>query len=143
MLISEIRNMLIVFLVLSPIFIILSNYSLKYHAAKYHISPQTVQIFLESLPVIAKFIFSQNGFFYDRPKYSPEQIAASLQTQRIMVSVLPLLFIVASIFQLIQLVPKGNMLIIRYTIVPIVLAVVLWRVWKFGDKLKDLETKLD
>ena len=139
--ISEIRNLLIVFLVLSPVFIMLSNYSLKYHAAKYHISAQAVQVFLESLPAIVKFLFPQNGFYYDRPKYSPEQIAASLHTQRIVVSVLPLLFIAASIFQLIQLIPKGDVLVIRYTIVLIVLAAGLWRAWKFGHKLKDVETR--
>jgi hypothetical protein len=136
--ITELRNIFLLIVVLTPVIIILSVYSLKYHVALYKATSEEVDIFLKRLYYPLKIFYSLNnyGMYYDRPEYSAEQIASSLYTQRLFVGVLPLLLIGAGIIAFIRMIPTGNILIVRYIFILIFVPYVLRAAWRFGINIK-------
>jgi hypothetical protein len=144
MLFRELVNLAILFFVLAPLIAILSVYSFKYYAALNKVSPKAVELFLDGLIFPMRWFYNWNkkGMYYERLSYTPERIASSLYTQRVMISVLPVLFIFASIGNIVRLFPTGDTLIFRYILVLIILPIFLALAWRFGRKLMQIEDDL-
>jgi hypothetical protein len=141
---TEIWNLFLLVAVLTPFIAILSVYSFKYHVALYEATSQEVHTFVKGLFYPLKIFYSLNnyGMYYDRPKYSAEQIASSLYTRRLFVSIMPLLFIGVSIIVIIRMIPSGDVLIIRYILLLVFLPYFLRAAWRFGINIKQTKSYL-
>lgn len=118
--------------------------SLKYHAAKYQASPEAVHLYLSRLILPLRFFYSHNlrGIYYDDAQHSIEQIMRSLNRQRILASIIPFLFIVILIFNLIRVVLglfEFDFMNIVYLVIFLTGLILAWR---FGTGLKDIEMPL-
>jgi hypothetical protein len=139
--ITELWNLFLLVVILTPLIAIVSVYSFKYHVALYETSREEVDLFLNGLSYPLKLFFSWNksGMYYDRPEYTPERIAGPLNTQRLFVIVLPFLFIPVSIIVIIRLLPTGNPVIVRYLLILIFLPYFMLRAWHFGKNIKSVK----
>ena|SRR5689334_14476695 len=142
MFLNILLGILIILIILSPFLIQLSIFSLKYYAASYLITPQNLELFLNRLPTIFRVFYSRNlkGIYFKDNEHTPQQIAASLGSQRILTAVLPCLFIVAGLIGIFQALSKhdiafmvGNLMLI------FCLLVVIRSAWHFGYRLKDVQ----
>lgn len=133
------RGIVVVSLITAPIYIMLDIYSFKYYAAKFNVSEENVSRFLQRLSPPLRFILSKNlkNIHYNNPDYPPEAWAKNFRTQRIVTSILPVLFIVTNIIGATQLLLNGNPLLLVYIIHLCYLCVSLFFAWRFGHKFKD------
>lgn len=136
--ITELWNLFLLVVILTPFIAIVSVYSFKYHVALYEATPQDVDLFLSKLiyPLRLFFSWNKSGMYYDRPEYTPERIAGSLNMQRLFVIVLPFLFIPVSLIVIMRLLPSGNPLIIRYVLILVFLPYFMLKAWRFGSGIK-------
>jgi hypothetical protein len=143
MILNEARNLIILFLILTPLIGILSLYSLKYHIALYKTSSLNVEIFLSRFIFPLRWFYSTFSpkFHDDKNDPSSDEIRISLlYKQRIMISILPTLFIGASVIVIFRLLPSGDPIILRYVLVLTILPFCLIKAWRFGHRLKEIRT---
>ncbi len=138
---GEVSGLIIIFAILSPFLFVSSLYSLRYHAARYKATPQSVEAFIKRLWLPIRFFYmgEVQKMYYNDSQYTPEQIANSLQIQRVMACIIPILFLLVDAFRIAYDVLRGNTPVFSYIIVLIVLTFCLFFGWRFGHQFKDLQ----
>ena len=122
-----------------PFCIPLSVLSLKYHASLYHVSSQTLKTFIDNLWLPLRVFYSRflGKMYWDYAEYSPERVAASLMSQRIIASIIPVMFVIATIVGGVRVLLQDHVLAWDYVLLLSIICISLYFAWQFGHRLSE------
>lgn len=135
---NEIVTLFIMLAILAPFLFVASVYSLRFYAASNKIQPDDLERFISQfwMPMRLLYTGSSRGMRSLLPKYTLEQIAGSLQTQRFLTCVLPGVFVLVSLLRIISDTLNGKEPALFYFILVAILSILLRAVLRLGHRIK-------
>jgi hypothetical protein len=140
MLLNQLEDSAIGILIVMFFIFPLSVYSLKYNAVRHKANREDMNIFLLNLSPLFRAVYSRNlkGIYYDDTQHTPEQIENSLFLQRIIVSIIPVMFNVVTLFVFARSIINNDSQILRNLIDAVLIPIFFLAAWRFGQKIKQI-----
>jgi hypothetical protein len=139
---SKLLGILIVLCIgVYPFCIPVSILSLKYYAALYKISPESLKTFIANLWLPLKLFYSHflGKMYWDYSQHPPEQVAASLTSQRILASAIPAMFVIAAIIGGIGIFVREHRLAWENALLLLIVSASIRLAWRFGNRLEHFQ----